>query len=49
MPEPVRPTVNPEPGPTVQPGSQAKKTGLSPQSNVNTEAKKRYDRLMVKR
>lgn len=49
MPEPVRPTINVEPGPTVLPGSQAKKTGLSSQSSINTEAKKRYDRLKVKR
>ena len=49
MPEPVRPAINPESGPTVQPGSQAKKTGLSSQSNINTEAKKRYDRLVTKR
>ena len=49
MPEPTRPTVNPKPEPSVQSGSQAKKTGLSPQSDVNVEAKKRYDRLMNKR
>lgn len=49
MPEPVRPTVTSEPGPTVQPGSQAKKTGLSSQTTVNEEAKKRYDRLKNKR
>lgn len=48
MPEPVRPNMNQEPGPTVQPGSQAKKTGLSPQTNINEEAKKRYDRFMNK-
>ena len=43
MPKIVRPTVSPVPGPTVLPSTQAKKTGLSPQTNLNQEAKRRYD------
>lgn len=49
VPKIVRPTVSPEPGPTVQPGTQAKKMGLSPQTTINEEAKKRYERYMTKR
>jgi len=38
----------PEPGPTIQPASQAKKIGLSTQTDINEEAKKRYLKHITK-